>query len=71
MIDVLANDTGSGLHFGTIYNGYYGLTEANGNQIHYTPQAGFLGADYFYYEVIDEAGHVGWGKVDINIAPVE
>jgi len=66
-IDVLANDTGTGLHFGTIYNGYYGLAKQSGGKIIYTPQTDYTGSDYFYYEVIDESGHVGWGKVEINI----
>jgi len=68
-IDVLANDTGSGLHFGTVYNGYYGQIKVNGEQISYTPQNDYSGEDFFYYEVIDESGRTGWGKVVINIDP--
>jgi hypothetical protein len=70
-IDVLANDTGEELRFGTIYNGYHGSSQESQGKIIYTPITGYTGTDFFYYEVIDEQGHAAWGKVDININPAD
>lgn len=66
-IDVLANDVGDGLYFGTIYNGYYGTVTADGDELTYTPQTGFSGSDYFFYEVFDSAGRSDWGEVTVTV----
>ena len=55
-IDVLANDTGSGLHITEVSQGKDGTVAIVGNKVTYTPKAGFVGNDFFWYAIKDSSG---------------
>ncbi|MGB1310716.1 MAG: Ig-like domain-containing protein [Leucothrix sp.] len=69
-LNILANDTGSGLSIDTLYD-YTALggttrREANGDVL-YTPKAGFTGEDNFWYVIIDSQGRKNSAQVKINV----
>jgi hypothetical protein len=70
MIDVLANDTDS--EDGTpelwsVASATNGTTTIIGNQIEYTPNAGFFGDDSFEYTVRDVAGATDTATVSVTV----
>ena len=67
-IDVLANDTGTGISIGWFdspANGTLGLS-TNGKFI-YTSNPGFTGTEDLWYEVVDTAGQTTWGNLIITV----
>ncbi len=52
-IDVLANDTGSGLSIVSVTQGSSGGVVNNGTDVTYTPNSGFTGQDSFDYTISD------------------
>ena len=56
VIDVLANDTGNGLHVVEVSQGQYGSVKISGNKVTYTPKANFVGNDVFWYAIKDASG---------------
>jgi len=66
-INVLANDTGTGLSLGWYDNPNNGSLTTSNNTLIYTPNAGFMGTDSFWYEVRDSAGQSMWGYVVVNV----
>ena len=50
-IDVLANDTGSGLSIDSVTQGSSGSVVNNGSDVTYTPNSGFTGQDSFDYTI--------------------
>ncbi len=56
-INVLANDTGSGLEIIAVDNPKNGTAVIVGDTIVYTPDAGFTGMDSFWYDIVDANGY--------------
>jgi len=46
-----------------------GTAQANGSSVTYTPGAGFVGTDTFYYGVMDGYGGTGTATVTVNVQP--
>ncbi|MGF1474455.1 MAG: Ig-like domain-containing protein [Geminicoccaceae bacterium] len=66
--DVLANDTGTGLVLIGVTNPAHGqLTLGQGQQLTYTPDAHYYGADSFIYTVRDADGAIDQGTVSIDV----
>ena len=55
-IDVLANDTGTGLKIIEVSQGQNGSVKISGNKVTYTPKANFVGNDVFWYAIKDASG---------------
>ncbi len=69
-IDVLANDTdadGDTLILDQVDSGSMGTTHKVNGKVLYTPIAGMVGTDEFYYGVHDGHGHNGNGKVTVIV----
>ena len=66
-IDVLANDTGTGLTIGWYDKPANGTLTVVNNQLLYTPNAGFVGTEDLWYEVVDAAGQTTWGNLVITV----
>lgn len=66
-IDVLANDTGTGLAIGWFDTPENGTLAISNGKIVYTPNTGFIGSDDFWYEVVDSSGQTTWGYVSITV----
>lgn len=67
-IDVLANDTGSGLSISSVGTPSNGSVEDNGNgTITYTPNAGFEGVDVFSYTIIDASNATDTASVTVSV----
>jgi len=71
-INVLDNDTGSGLSIFSVGNAGLGNAVISGNTIVYTPSAscstGNTGADSFTYTVKDGQGNTATAMVNVNVA---
>ena len=70
-IDVLANDTGSGLELVTpnAWSMRGGNVSLSSNKIRYTPPAsGFNGEDKLWYTFTDSLGRGSWSEVTINVS---
>jgi hypothetical protein len=65
-VDVLANDTGTGLYLGWA-EATNGTATLVNDKIVYVPNAGFRGRDDFWYEVLDSSGESTWGNIIINV----
>ncbi|MCK9487427.1 MAG: Ig-like domain-containing protein [Dehalococcoidia bacterium] len=76
VIDVLANDVGSGLYVQSAGAASNGTTSTDGATVTYTPDAGFFGTDSFQVTVSQGAGadpetwQTGIVTVTVNGAPV-
>ena len=57
VIDVLANDTGTGLQIIKVSQGQKGSVKITGNKVTYTPKANFVGNDFFWYAIKDASGN--------------
>lgn len=66
-IDILANDTGTGLSIGWFDNPANGTLTISNNKLAYTPNNGFIGTDDFWCQVIDSSGNSGWGLVQVTV----
>ena len=66
-IDILANDTGSGLSLGWIDTPNNGSVEVLNNKLVYTPNPGFSGEEDFWYELKDATGNNAWGNIIITV----
>ncbi|AFY58916.1 hypothetical protein Riv7116_6589 [Rivularia sp. PCC 7116] len=69
-INVLANDSdvdGDNLTVVSVAAGNNGTTEIIGNEIIYTPEAGFTGEDNFTYSINDGSGVNQTAQVNINV----
>ena len=71
-IDLLANDTGTGLKLKSVYQNtaFGGTTTTNESVITYTPPAGFTGTDEFWYEVVDNNGQTNSARVTVEVSGV-
>ena len=69
-IDVLSNDSGTGLSVTGITDPANGTAEVNANNtIAYTPDGGFIGPDMFTYTVTDAAGGTATATVTVTVEP--
>ena len=68
-IDVLANDTGTGLHIGWYDTPTNGSISIVNNKVVYTSNAGYVGEEDFWYEVVDSLGQTTWGNIIITVIP--
>lgn len=66
-IDVLANDTGTGLSIGWFDSPGNGTLIVTNEKFLYTPNTGFIGTEDFWYELIDATGQTTWANVIITV----
>lgn len=66
-IDVLANDSGTGLTIGWYDDPNNGTASVVNNKLVYTSYSGFTGKDIFWYELVDSSGNTTWGKIDVSV----
>ena len=66
-IDVLNNDTGSGLNIVEVSQGANGHVTISGNQVVYTPATDFVGNDMFWYKIVDANGYATSNKVMVYV----
>lgn len=71
VIDVLTNDTGSGLMVTSVTAGSLGTATINADQtITYTPSSDASGSDVFSYTVTDGAGNTSTAQITVTVAAV-
>jgi len=70
-INLLANDTGSGLRVGWIDTVIGGSLRNNNGVITYTARPNFSGEENFWYELIDSSGQTTWGNVVITVGTTQ
>ncbi|HMY50495.1 MAG TPA: Ig-like domain-containing protein [Rhodocyclaceae bacterium] len=73
LIDVLGNDSdaeGQVLSLVSVTGATHGTLAIEGNQVRYTPDADWNGADSFTYVVADSLGATAKGAVDVTVTPV-
>jgi hypothetical protein len=66
-LNLLANDTGTGLRTGWVDTVIGGTLSNNNGTITYTPRPNFSGEENFWYELIDSSGQTTWGNVVITV----
>ena len=72
LIDILANDSdpnGDALTLASVSAPTSGSAVIEGDQIRYTPEAGFIGADAFLYTVDDGNGETSTAEVLVTVTP--
>ncbi len=67
LIDVLGNDSGSGLTLTAVGTPLHGTAVIENGKIRYTPTAGYTGADSFGYTVTDIASQTASSTVAITV----
>ena len=67
LINVLANDTGSNVSFNTLDDPANGTARIVNNQVEYTPDAGFVGIDSFWYSIKDSTGTPFGTKIYVTV----
>lgn len=67
-IDVLANDTGTGLTIGWHDSPANGTMTLSNGKLIYTSTPGFAGTEDLWYEVIDSSGQTTWGHLVITVS---
>ena len=67
LVDVLANDTGQGITINTLDNPANGTASIVDNKVRYTPDAGFIGTDVFWYSIRDSAGDIYGTKIHVDV----
>jgi len=66
-IDVLANDTGTGLTLGWFDEPLNGAMVISNNKFIYTAASNFTGTEDIWYEVRDSSGQTAWGNLVITV----
>jgi len=66
-IDVLANDTGSGLSIDTFDTPAHGTVTNTNNKLVYQPNTGFSGTEIFSYQAIDASGNTASANITITV----
>lgn len=69
-IAVLSNDNGGNLTISSFNQGTNGSVTQAGNDLVYTPVAGFTGTDSFTYVIADAAGNTATATVRVTVSPV-
>jgi len=69
MLNLLQNDTGSGLTFSNVfaYTQKGGRTYNDGNRVRYDAPINFVGTDEFWYSIKDAVGRTNSAKVTITV----
>lgn len=71
-IDILANDTGDEIEIKWVGDPSFGTVEETLDMsLIYTPDAGFIGVDYFMYAIIDSAGGCDTTLVSVTVLDPE
>ncbi|HRD49840.1 MAG TPA: Ig-like domain-containing protein, partial [Candidatus Contendobacter sp.] len=68
-INVLANDTGTGLSIAQVISPAHGSATISGGAIIYTPSTGFVGTDSFSYIIRDSFGQSASATVTVTVNP--
>jgi len=66
-VDLLANDSGSGLSLAYVDNPANGKASIRNNTLIYTPSANYSGVESFWYQVIDSVGQSAWANINITV----
>ena len=66
-IDVLSNDTGTGISLTEVSQGASGTVTISGGKVVYTPSTDFVGNDLFWYQITDSAGYSTSNKVMVYV----
>ena len=67
LIDVLANDTGQDIQINTLDNPRNGTSSIVNNKVQYTPDAGFIGTEVFWYTIKDRSGAIYGSTVNVEV----
>ncbi|PWQ95978.1 Ig-like domain-containing protein [Leucothrix arctica] len=67
-IDVLANDTGTGIYLNEVNNPANGTAVISGGKIVYTPNAGYAGTEVFWYNIKDTSGATYGTKITVTVS---
>jgi len=67
LIDVLANDTGQYIYIDTLDNPSNGTASVVDDKVKYTPNAGFIGTEVFWYTIKDSSGAIYGNKVSVDV----
>lgn len=67
VIDVIANDIGSGLTITLVNPANNGSATIINNKITYLPNTGFTGTEEFWYQITDSRGWFTWGQVLVDV----
>jgi len=67
LIDVLANDTGSGLDLCCVDYAWTGTTSLVGGKVKYQSDGSYIGEVKFWYDITDEFGDRAWASVTVTI----
>lgn len=66
-IDAMGNDTGQSITFNTLDNPNNGTATVVNNKVSYTPDAGFIGTDIFWYTIKDNAGEIFGARIHVDV----
>lgn len=66
-LDVLANDSGTGLRIQSVGNPSNGAARVSAGLIRYTPRSGYAGMDSFTYSVVDATGRTDSATVTVLV----
>jgi Cu2+-containing amine oxidase len=69
LIDVLSNDTGQAIEINTLDNPANGTASIVNGKVQYTPDAGFIGTDIFWYSIKDSSGSIYGTKINVEVTP--
>jgi len=69
-IDVLANDTGTGIFIHDLNDPAHGTAVIEDGKVVYTPDAGYAGTDVFWYAIKDMAGNPYGTKITVTVSGV-
>jgi len=67
LVDVLANDTGSGISISAVDSVWTGSASIVNGKIKYVASGSYTGTINIYYDITDSAGNVAWAKISMNI----
>lgn len=67
VVDVIANDIGSGLTITLVNPASNGSATIINNKITYLPDTGFTGTEEFWYQITDSRGWFTWGQVLVEV----
>ena len=71
LIDALSNDSGQSIVIHTVQDPENGKATLVNNKIQYTPNAGFIGADVFWYAIKDSSGVEYGSKINVEVTKAE
>ena len=69
-VDVLSNDTGTGISITEVDNPAHGTAVVSNGKVVYTPDAGYAGTDVFWYTIKDVTGAVYSTTITISVTGV-